>query len=603
MFKKQLSQLEYLYEASDRATDVDEYFKCKESDISKPEKYGKVHFISFYCAILARLAYCNDHDFVENYDNIFGHVIPLDIMRCINRAENNHELLSDDHVFRSVLKKYPTFEKNGRKYIAFEDFAKKVNILIGEDEFSERKAIISHKHNFTNIHNSNLRFVSISTSNYGEIYVLIDLRMQNSIFVIFRGTYSPKSAQSYTRPSSIYSVHIGSNGEAYLDGVFKLNVEIMHSILESARFLVEKYFSKNSLQKNKIKVITTGHSLGGALSTIFSYLWIKVKESNVEMYNTYPYTCFSENIFCVSLGAPRCFNEKTSRLYCEFVEQNKITFLRVTNRDDPVPALPNKFANFMHACSDKESIKRGSRNLVTEDCNSVLTRERFGRTKPILGYDKNLNCRSCKTRPTSGNGHFDYLYIMFTTFDFKDVYDLIESFRIFNKRVRQPKGMLHVEEIVREKNQDKSTRARFVFYEGKDYFKVLFFNMDKARGKNFVKKNSFIAGYNSFINSIISKPKDANDIIEDVGINHITFDELQKHASKIKSNPGLDGESIDFPTYVNDSPKLCCLSTTTKKSYNKSKKNNRTKNNRVRRIKGSKRTKRNTTILDDLSLL
>ncbi len=98
-----------------------------------------------------------------------------------------------------------------------------------------------------------------------------------------------------------------------------------------------------------------------------------------------------------------------------------------------------------------------------------------------------------------------------------------------------------------------------MFYEGGDYFKVLFYNMDKARGKKYKKTNSFISGYNSFINSITGSSKDPNSIVEDVGINHFTFDELRTHLTKVKGNVSLDGSTTQFPEYKKDAPKLCCI--------------------------------------------
>ena len=603
MLKTYLNQIPYLdsFYKSDKASGIDKYQKCSETQLNRNEKYGDVHFISFYCTVLARLVYCDDQNFVENYDSIFGQVISRDIMHCIDKVEKSHQLLDDEKVFGSLLNKksYPTYERNGRTYIAFEEMAKKVNILIGEDEFSKVKSIKSHKHKLGSIKNSDLRYVSIATSNYGEIYVFIDLNMPHSIFILFRGTYGIKSASSYSRPSSIFSVKIGNNGEAYLDGIFKITVEVIHSIIESACFLVETYFPKQSLKKNGIKVFTTGHSLGGAMCTIFSYLWAKMKAANVAPYNSAPYNYFSQEICCVSFGAPRCFNETTSKKFCQFVESKKIIFLRVTNRDDPVPGLPIKMYGFVHPCSSLTSVKKGLRNLVTEDCDSVLTQERIGNIKPKIDYNKDLNCRSCKSSPEPGNGHFDYLYVMFTNFDFKIVVDAWESFRqtfsLGSKKItskvgtktqkhRKVKGTAKGTakgtrsrnksinkkigfgidenlEIVREKNSEKSTRARLVFYEGGDYFKVVFFNMDSARGKNFKKVNSIISGIQGFINSITGSSKDPSKVVEDIGINHVTFDELRTHLTKVRGNVVLDGDTTPFPEYKKDAPKLCCIST------------------------------------------
>ena len=58
--------------------------------------------------------------------------------------------------------------------------------------------IIEHKTN-----DYKVAYINISTSNYAGNWVLVDTRLPDTIFVIFRGTYSPKSAGSYTKPSSL----------------------------------------------------------------------------------------------------------------------------------------------------------------------------------------------------------------------------------------------------------------------------------------------------------------------------------------------------------------------------------------------------------------
>ena len=54
-------------------------------------------------------------------------------------------------------------------------------------------------------------YISISTSNYAGYYILVDTRMPNSIFVLFRGTYSAKSAGSYSKPTSIVPFNVAKH--------------------------------------------------------------------------------------------------------------------------------------------------------------------------------------------------------------------------------------------------------------------------------------------------------------------------------------------------------------------------------------------------------
>ena len=374
----------------------------------KADMYGNVHFISFYCSVLSRLAYFNDKKFLDKYSSIFGSIIPESILTCINAVPKISNILDDEIIFKlnsGNPYNFPIYEYNGKKFIPFIEMCQQINIVNGEINNKSIKSSPDEKVK------QRVKYISIATSNYGEIYVVADQRMHNSIFIVFRGTYSGKTAAAYTKPTSLIPLYVGNSGnkrESYMYGIFKITVEVIHTIIEAVNYLATHFL--NAATPNSIKVFTCGHSLGGAMCTNFAYLWMRIKKTSP--YNNAPYNILSDDICCVSLGAPRSFNTDISELFCNYVKEEKITFLRITTRGDPVPSMPLKVNYFSHPCSDSISVKAGLREKVSEDCNSQLITRPF----PNVNYKGALDCQNYKTRIYAPNplSHTIYLDIMYT---------------------------------------------------------------------------------------------------------------------------------------------------------------------------------------------
>lgn len=426
----------------------------------KTDKYGDVHFISFLGATLARLAYMNDNKFLARYSQIMGPVIQPKILSGINGVDANKldDLLDDQKIFGLDKGSYDIFANHEYKYKGknFIDFIglnmpQNINIING-DLKGEKKFPVPGEETKS----EEVKYISIGWSNYGEIYVVADKRMPNTILLIFRGTYSAKTAALYLKPTSIVPLKTckdsKGNPETFLYGIFKATSEMGHTIVETMRYLATDFLGATT--PNSVKIFTTGHSLGGAMCSNFAYLWMGIKKT--APYNSSPYNVLSDNIVCVSLGAPRCMGSSVAKNFCNFAMQKKILFLRITTRGDPIPALPPK-TGFQHPCSDDSKM----RMEISEDCNATLTM----RPTPNVKYKSDLDCQNYKIRAYIPNliSHTIYLNIMYT-----NAVDIIKFV----------KGIGIAQEVSR--GPDKSTICRLVMGQNADY-KAVFFDVNKAR--------------------------------------------------------------------------------------------------------------------------
>lgn len=426
----------------------------------KPDKYGDLHFISFLGATLSRIAYFNDNKFLNSYSQIMGPVIQPKILTGINSVDANNlgDLLDDEKIFgldkgnNDVFAKHE-YDYKGKNFIDFIglNMPQNINIINGDLKGEKIFPVPGEE-----TKPEQVKYISIGWSNYGEIYVVADKRMPNTILLIFRGTYSAKTAALYSKPTSVVPLNVckdsKGNSESFLYGIFKATSEMVHTIVETMRYLATDFLGATT--PNSVKIFTTGHSLGGAMCSNFTYLWMGIKKT--APYNSAPYNVLADNIVCVSLGSPRCMGSSVAKKFCNFAMQKKILFLRITTRGDPVPALPPK-TGFQHPCSHDSKM----RMEISEDCNATL----IMRPKPNINYNANLDCQNYKTRAYIPNpiSHTIYLDIMYT--NAVDIPKFLKGIGIAQEVSRGP---------------DKSTICRLVMGQTNKY-KVIFFDVNKAR--------------------------------------------------------------------------------------------------------------------------
>jgi hypothetical protein len=229
--------------------------------------------------------------------------------------------------------------------------------------------------------------------------------MPSIVTVIFRGTSDAKSAGSYMKLSSVKSMWTGNisgmepgvneeNKEKFLFGIYKILMDTIHALMDSVNYVANKINPSGG--DGSVTIISTGHSLGGALATIFGYVYVS-HISNLPDHSTL-YPKLNVNIGCFSLGSPRVFSRELAKRFCQLTQNNqevykddeeyqtfikqadikgKITFLRIVSYKDPVPMLPPSRLglNFEHPCSgDDRTRKNTNVDCLVQIENSLSTR-------------------------------------------------------------------------------------------------------------------------------------------------------------------------------------------------------------------------------------
>lgn len=335
---------------------------------------GYSPFICYYSVILSRLAYLDDDKFSDAY-NSFN--IPSSILKSLDKCDIK-DVFHDEKIYKG-----PFYEYEGEKFIDVDKF--KINDTMDDILNGTMKPITKH----------NLIYISISNSNYREVYVMIDKRMPNSIWISFRGTYSAKSLSSYIKLSSItpYTIYKDKFNRkiAFVRGIIKLLMEMIHLIIEAMNYLANTY-----MNGRKLKVHVTGHSLGGSLATMFAYLW-NTKISKMSPYDSYPFT---SSIVCIPDGVPRSLNHDVAVHFCELIYMNEIMYKRINTNGDPVGYIPHKMAGYQNPCSG--SILKENVSIY---CNSLYFNGKFHKDKP-------LECsKTRKNRLMSFDHHRNYMGI------------------------------------------------------------------------------------------------------------------------------------------------------------------------------------------------
>lgn len=416
---------------------------------------GNVNFITFIGVVFSRLAYLSDCGFIRRYNMIFGNqarnkdfynslqdaslrvnqppciqynsppvftnTTPYPIGDCVLNKIGSariEDIFNDALVFKGMN----LYTFNGQQYVNFTPYAKHINYVNGEA--SETGAGMGDAPVAESIDSSatsaavqqggaaaddNVKYISVAWSNYSIVYIVADKRM-NSLWLSFRGTASPKAGMSYINTGALAPQIVCENGDSYFAGIFKITTEQIHTILEAMRYLTVSFL--NPTQPESVKVFATGHSLGGGMCTIFSYLWQNIRTKPV--YNENGFDKLTKKIVCISVAAPRVINKKVLEKYQGFIKDGSILYKRVITKGDPIVDLPPQTLGFYHPSNGIEEQVE-----VVNYCNNLVSVSKSQNKQIFIDYSKPLDCIRKKPSAVLYSSirnplaHGFYLYIAF----------------------------------------------------------------------------------------------------------------------------------------------------------------------------------------------
>ena len=204
----------------------------------------------------------------------------------------------------------------------------------------------------------NVQSKVLQTAHYKVVYLhtsedlscyIIASKLNNSIFVVYRGSRSLKNWKTnftmmaknnadYDPCADKYQLYANPDIK-FFPGFLKRDMEAMHTTTMMAAYLAKDFLGAGP--QNKAKMFTFGHSLGGALCSIYALLFSIIMNPLVGTHQMPELTNYLENsITCVSYGAPRVFNTAANTLFNAQQQAKHIHFRRVWTKGDPVQRLP-----------------------------------------------------------------------------------------------------------------------------------------------------------------------------------------------------------------------------------------------------------------------
>lgn len=355
---------------------------------------------SYFMCILARLAYFDNTDFLFKLTNILQ--IP------------------------QLESQLPAFKEKRNSFIR--------NRL----QITNKVNHINYSQTPPTRQNKNVKYICISTSNYSSVY-LVAIKDMNSIFVCFRGTYSPKSASSWAKiRSSIPLLPCPSlqNKDGYMIGIFKIVAEIFYTISSSIDYLASTF-----LTNPDYSLFATGHSLGGAASFLFSFLFLKHNLKN--------------KITCVTFGAPRVLNGPSIEKINTFISEKRLVFQRFVTNGDFLANLPPLYKHQSSVRTYYHPDEYNNTQTQKESNPLVLFCQTNKRTRRI-------KCSKNKTTRTkmSLSSHSNYLGIQYT--------NAANGKTNFEKEIKR--------------NEFQDSICRIIVGGNNKPFSISFFNLKQAKG-------------------------------------------------------------------------------------------------------------------------
>ena len=273
----------------------------------------------------------------------------MSILQCFSRYFNN---VADD-----VRKQYQNQGKKGKA----SDFGERYSDFNAMS--AENRAVLEGDVK------GQVRAFYIHTNNDLSCYLVADKRM-NSISVVFRGSTSVanwktnvqmfgKSLCHFLRSTGYAAKFKGAKGPSIYTGFLNLENECIHTIFYTMIYLAKEFLlDKDKLNKDDNlknprdapKVFVFGHSLGGALASIFSLYYAGLKSTDANEQRRKVMSVLNLQLVSASYGSPRVFGKQTTGIFDSLIDMGFLYFKRYVTRGDPVTEMPlEKVTGMQHA--------------------------------------------------------------------------------------------------------------------------------------------------------------------------------------------------------------------------------------------------------------
>ena len=233
----------------------------------------------------------------------------------------------------------------------------------------------------------NIRTIFIQTNHDENLYITAD-RLTNSIYVTFRGTQSIKNSlsdanivpykgcdgnlldESKTGGFSLKSIKASAQRMSkkakdkassmkksmnnkfksteikYFGGVASLVTSTINTVMYSIVHLCKTFLHSDSPPDaaGQVQVFCFGHSLGGGLTTYFSWLFPGAYNKFTDDEKKY----LKPSVICISNAAPRILNLMTMNKYVDMMKQGLVKYLRQWTKGDWVAKVPPQLTGYYH---------------------------------------------------------------------------------------------------------------------------------------------------------------------------------------------------------------------------------------------------------------
>ncbi|PJE78940.1 hypothetical protein CI610_02104 [invertebrate metagenome] len=171
----------------------------------------------------------------------------------------------------------------------------------------------------------------------------IDTATTHEMVIAFHGTESFSDSLTDAHITKVSADEIGLPGKVH-HGFLRSGL----ATVDELDTIVEHFLNKARITKESVDFIFTGHSLGGALPNItapaLAHLWGWSRELESEADAQDP---LIDNVFIVSMGAPRVFNALAAHYAERLIGKQNI--IRLVAYPDIVSSIPYGWMGFKHA--------------------------------------------------------------------------------------------------------------------------------------------------------------------------------------------------------------------------------------------------------------